>query len=61
LKKHFRIIFEVEKTGPYERWAWYANEKTFIKALAMEFEAIYRRKVFIKVLLLEGIKYKKAY
>ena len=60
MKKHFHIKFEVERTGPYERWAWYGNRASFLKSLAMEFEKIYHRKIFIKILFFEEIKHKKA-
>lgn len=56
-KKRFHIMFEVERTGPYERWAWYKSRNSFVKSLAREFEKIYRRKVFIKVLYFEEIKH----
>lgn len=54
-KKHFHIKFEVERVGLFERWAWYASWASFVKSLAIEFEGVCRRRVFIKVLFFEEI------
>lgn len=49
--------FQIDGIGIFERWRWYPNEASFIKAVAREFEIKYPwRRIFVEVLKIKEIK-----